>query len=59
MDKLNIIFMLSLPVVFILHDFEEILGMENFINKGLPKLQMRLPKIAALLLPFAHKVVMR
>lgn len=34
MDKLNIIFMLSLPVVFILHDFEEILGMENFKIKA-------------------------
>ncbi|NCA79357.1 MAG: HXXEE domain-containing protein [Sphingobacteriia bacterium] len=42
-----LVFILSLPVVFMLHDFEEILGLESFIKNGVPKLEKRMPEIAA------------
>lgn len=44
-----LVFILSLPVVFMLHDFEEILGLEHFMANGVPKLKKRMPKIATLI----------
>lgn len=42
-----LVFMLSLPVVLMFHDFEEIIGMKRWINKNADDLERRFPRLGA------------
>ncbi|HOI27680.1 MAG: HXXEE domain-containing protein [Paludibacteraceae bacterium] len=46
-----VVFMLFLPVVFMIHDFEEVIGFRPWIVKNQQTLEQRFPKLARRMLP--------
>jgi len=48
---INVIFVASLPIVYMLHDFEEIIGMKPWVRLNESHLYSRFPKIASKLVP--------
>ena len=48
---INVIFVASLPIVYMLHDFEEIIGMKQWVKLNEMHLYRGVPKIASKLVP--------
>lgn len=44
------VFIMSLPMVFMLHDFEEIIGMKSWVNTNRDYIQRKFPRLAPQLL---------
>lgn len=49
--NINVIFVASLPIVYMLHDFEEIIGMRPWVTLNEKYLYGKFPKIASRLVP--------
>jgi hypothetical protein len=49
--KEQLILILSFPIVFMIHDFEEIIGIEPWIKKNVETIYLRFPKLAPRLIP--------
>ncbi len=47
----QILLILSFPIVFMIHDFEEIIGIKSWINKNADYLYKRFPKLAPKIVP--------